>query len=222
MATFDVGKQHEEMCLKYPISCPNKCDVGTVPRCDVKKHLTECPLELVACEFAEVGCSVKVPRRDLKSHMEESQQHHLLSATLLNLKLTRETIAEKDHLLALKEQQLAEKEHQIADRDKQLAAKDYQIADKDKLLVQKDHQIAAIKQQLAKKDEIIILKDEQMLEAMLQSQQGVLEFLGRMDGFTCHRITLEKFSDCQKERMMETGTVKQFSLYVIQLALNSS
>jgi TNF receptor-associated factor 4 len=73
-STFDVGIQHIEQCTKYPVPCPNECDVGTIPRCDVEKHRTECPLEPVACQFADVGCSVKVARRDLKLHMEESQQ----------------------------------------------------------------------------------------------------------------------------------------------------
>ena len=92
-STNDLQKEHVEQCTKYPIPCPNKCEVGTVPRCDVEKHRTECALEPVACEFTDIGCSVKVARRDLKIHMEESQQQHLLSATLLNLKLTKETIA---------------------------------------------------------------------------------------------------------------------------------
>ena len=86
-STNDVKREHVEQCTKYPVPCPNKCHVGTVPRCDVEKHRTECPLEPVACDFVDVGCNMKVPRRDLKQHMEESQQHHLLSATLLNLKL---------------------------------------------------------------------------------------------------------------------------------------
>jgi hypothetical protein len=147
-STFDVGIQHIEQCTKYPVPCPNECDVGTIPRCDVEKHRTECPLEPVACQFADVGCSVKVARRDLKLHMEESQQQHLLSATLLNLKLTRETIAEKDRLLALKEEQLVKKEHQLAEKDRQiaekLAEKDHCITEKDRIIADKDHQLAVI------------------------------------------------------------------------------
>ena len=120
IATFDVGKQHEERCLKYPVPCPNKCEIGSVSRV-VEKHHTECLLELVACEFADVGCSVKVARRDLQKHMKENQQQHLLSATLLNLKLTREAIAERDRQLAEMKCQIDEKNHQLADKDVQLA-----------------------------------------------------------------------------------------------------
>ena len=220
VSTFDVGIQHVELCTKYPIPCPNKCEIGTIPRCDVEKHRTECPLEPVACELANVGCSVKVARRDLKQHMEENQQQHLLSATLLNLKLTRETIMEKDRILALKDQELAEKEHQlaekdrqitsqlaekdrqIADKDNQLAEKDCQIADKDRqiadknnLLAEKDRRVADKDQQLAEKDKVIA---DKMLEAIMLLQQGVVEFTGHIHGFTHHRFTLERFSECQK------------------------
>ena len=186
----------------------------------MEKHCTECPLEPVACDFADVGCSVKVARRDLKRHMEESQQLHLLSATLLNLKLTRETIAEKDRLLALKEKQLVEidqrltekkcqlanKDHQIADKDNQLAEKDRQIADKDRQLankeqqlVEKDRMIADKDHQLTEKDIVIATKDDQMLEALAQMQQSILGFIGGTHGFTSHRFTLQKFSECQKQ-----------------------
>ena len=235
-STFDIGIKHVEQCTKHPVPCPNECEIGMVPRCDVEKHRTECPLEPVACEFADVGCSVKVARRDLRRHMEESQQQHLLSATLLNLKLTRETIAEKDRLLALKEQQLAErdqklaeKEHQLAEKDRQIADKDKQLvekdrqitnndrhitdkdnqlADKDRQLVEKDRQVANKDHQIAEKDKVIAVKDDQMLEALLQLQQGVFELTGNMmsiQGFTCHRFTLEKFSECQKSRNDQYG-----------------
>ena len=130
-STFDVKDRHEGECSRYPVPCPNKCMVPvvvedgmsatmtstmivrTIPRCEVEKHRAECPLELVTCEFVDVGCDVKTTREDLKRHMEESQQQHLLTATLLNLKLTRGTIVEKDR-------QLAEKDKIIDQKDKQL------------------------------------------------------------------------------------------------------
>ena len=195
-STFEVGIQHEDECTKYPVPCPNKCEVRLVshtspssetqicmiPRCDIEKHRAECPLEVVACGFAEIGCKVKTTRQDLKHHMEESQQEHLLSATILNLRLTKETIAEKDR-------QLTEKDKQLSEKDRQLAEKDVRLTEQ---LAQKD-------QQLLEKDKTIAKKDSQMLETLVQLQQGVLEFTGGILGFTSHRFTLEDFSECQKE-----------------------
>ena len=90
-STYIVGtKTHLPVCVKYPEPCPNQCDIGTIPRCDVQKHLIECPLQLVECEFAKAGCQERVIRRDLARHVEEGAQHHLLKVSLLNLTLTRE------------------------------------------------------------------------------------------------------------------------------------
>ena len=88
------------------IACPNNCEVEKFSLSDMDKHLAECTLELVTCEFADAGCSVKLARRDLKHHMEEKQQEHIISATLMNLKLTKESIAEKDKQLVEKDRQL--------------------------------------------------------------------------------------------------------------------
>ena len=108
--TYYVGTtDHLPNCTKYPEPCPNQCKVGTVARCDMEEHLTQCPLQLVECEFAQAGCQVRVPRRDLARHMEEWGQRHLLSMSLLNLSLTRDL-----------HQKMAEKDQQIAELQKQL------------------------------------------------------------------------------------------------------
>ncbi len=109
-STHDIGtNDHTPCCDNYPLPCPNQCEIGTVPRCQADSHLLECPLQLVECEFAGAGCDVNVPRRDLVGHMTESAQHHLLTATLLNLRLTREL-----------HQKMEEKDQQIVDLQKQV------------------------------------------------------------------------------------------------------
>ena len=227
-STFEVGIQHEDECTKYPVPCPNKCEVRLVsqaspssesqicmiPRCDIEKHRAECPLEVVTCEFVDAGCKVKTTRQDLKRHMEESQQEHLLSATILNLRLTKETIAEKDRQLAEKDRLLAEKDYLFAEKDRQLAdnltEKDRQLAEKDRLLAE---QLAQKDKQLIEKDKTIALKDSQMLETLVQLQQGVLEFTGGMFGFTCQRFTLDKFSECQKRGFFGSWFSETFDLH---------
>ena len=37
----------------------------------MEQHLSVCPLEPVACEMKEFGCSVVVPRKELATHMRE-------------------------------------------------------------------------------------------------------------------------------------------------------
>ena len=81
-----TSEEHVMNYTHYSTACPNQCDVGTIPQCQVEEHLTVCPLEVVECEFSDTGCSVRITHMDLQRHMDELQQQHLLSATVLNLK----------------------------------------------------------------------------------------------------------------------------------------
>ena len=83
-------KNHWPTCPKFPEPCPNACEVGSVERCNMEQHLDVCPLEPVACEIKEFGCSVVVPRKELATHMRESGLQHLTAMTRLNLSLTKQ------------------------------------------------------------------------------------------------------------------------------------
>ena len=95
-------------------SCPNGCKTGALTQGQLRWHQQHCPLQLVECEFANAGCcDVKVPRRDLDRHMTEYAQHHLMSATLLNVKRIKALHQELN-------QKMEEKDRQIADLQKQV------------------------------------------------------------------------------------------------------
>ena len=75
---FIVG-QHKEECPKLPLPCPNKCEVGSVPREDMEAHRKECPLEMIQCEYYSVGCKrVKLARKDMEKHDNENMKEHLM------------------------------------------------------------------------------------------------------------------------------------------------
>ena len=136
--TYDVGiTNHLPSCTKYPELCPNQCDIGAVPRCDMEKHLTECPLQLVECEFAQAGCCEKIPRQDLSRHMEEGFQCHLLNMSLLNLSLTKELhqkMDEEDQQIAKLQEQLQEQNRKLEERFKQFAITQTQLQNENKVL----------------------------------------------------------------------------------------
>ncbi len=110
-------------CNYYPIPCPNHCDIGTVPRCHTKKHLLDCPLQLVDCEFVDVGCDVRVVRKDLASHMTENAQQHLMTATLYNIRFTKEKMEEKDKQIKYLQEHVAELHSQLKDSETLLLKK---------------------------------------------------------------------------------------------------
>ena len=74
---FIKGK-HEEQCPKLPIPCPNKCEVVSVPREGMEAHRKECPLEMVQCEYHNVGCEERMIRKRKREHEEEKMEEHLL------------------------------------------------------------------------------------------------------------------------------------------------
>ena len=82
--------KHWWICPEFPEPCPNRCEVGTVDRCNMRHHRNVCSMEPVACEMKEFGCSVVVPRKELATHMRESELHHLTNMTMLNLSLSKQ------------------------------------------------------------------------------------------------------------------------------------
>ena len=54
-----------------------KCEES--PKCkDLDKHVAEeCSLTVLECHYEFVGCEVKLPRKDMPSHLEENAAHHL-------------------------------------------------------------------------------------------------------------------------------------------------
>ena len=152
-ATCDVGaNEHLPQYPKFPEPCPNRCEKGTVERCNLEKHLaSECSLQLVACEFSHAGCTEKVPRKDLARHMEDGMQKHLLSMSLLNLSLTREL-----------HQKMDEKDRQIAELQLQLQQLDGKMEQLDGKVEQLDGKVREQFQQLDGQVEQLDGKVEQL------------------------------------------------------------
>ena len=120
--TYGEGEgEHWPTCSKFPEPCPNGCEVGSVERCNVEQHRSVCSLEPVCCEMREFGCSAVVPRKDLATHMRESELQHLTGMAVLNLQLTRQLqqdLAEKDKKIAQLQQEMAE---QMQEMKKEMA-----------------------------------------------------------------------------------------------------
>ena len=77
----DVSTNHLPVCGFYPVDCPNKCG-KVLQRQYTEKHISdECPLTLVDCAFKHIGCSVRLPEKDMLAHIAESVGAHLLLQT---------------------------------------------------------------------------------------------------------------------------------------------
>ena len=76
----DVTSNHLDICLMYPVHCPNRCSQTLkLPRKRIRSHLNEdCPLVDVSCDYKWAGCSWEGFRRDLEIHYERTMNEHLL------------------------------------------------------------------------------------------------------------------------------------------------
>ena len=81
---------HVSVCGQYPVLCPNRCEEGEVPRSSLEQHLTLCPLQEVECEYAGMGCEVRLARREMRGHLEKEGQSHLLKMCAASLAVSRE------------------------------------------------------------------------------------------------------------------------------------
>ena len=151
-------KKHWPTCAKFPEPCPNSCEVGNVERCNMEQHRSVCPLEPVPCEMKEFGCSVVVPRKELATHMKESELQHLTAMTMLNLRLTKlqQDSTERDKKITQLQQDSTERDKKIAqlqqdstERDKKIAQLQQDSAEKEKKIIELQQEVTAHKEKLA-------------------------------------------------------------------------
>jgi len=76
-----IEGEHKEQCPKFPISCPNKCEIGSVPRDYLKEHMKICPLELIQCEHHVVGSEERMAHKDQEKYNKENMEECLPFAT---------------------------------------------------------------------------------------------------------------------------------------------
>ena len=72
-----ISSEHKEKCHKYPLMCPNNCGLDNIPRDNMDEHKKVCPLEMIQCEFHDIGCEAKIPRKDEECHARDSVTAHL-------------------------------------------------------------------------------------------------------------------------------------------------
>ena len=72
-----IKGQHQQQCPKLPLPCPNECDIEMVLREHMEAHKAKCPLELIQCDYYEVGCKDSMARKDKLEHDKEKMENHL-------------------------------------------------------------------------------------------------------------------------------------------------
>ena len=116
---FIEGSSHKEQCCKFPVACPNNCEVMNVPREHLKEHMKVCPVEIVQCQYHNVGCKAKVARKDLVKHDEEKTNEHLLLVKSLLID-TQNKLSDTEHKLDNTQNNLADTQSKLAETQHKL------------------------------------------------------------------------------------------------------
>ncbi|XP_071849264.1 TNF receptor-associated factor 4-like isoform X3 [Apostichopus japonicus] len=75
---YETLQNHLHQCPRYLVSCPNRCEMGKVPREDMEKHTkTSCSGSTALCPFSSHGCKHKGPKFNMDKHVAESTKEHL-------------------------------------------------------------------------------------------------------------------------------------------------
>ena len=125
----DVVNIHWANCNYYPVKCTNGC--GTIVKCkDLNTHISSvCPLTFVDCEFSHFGCNIKLPRKDMATHLMMFTTKHIslqVEGHIEVLSQLRQLKEESKKLHELKEvnkqqvRQLKKENKQLREENKQL------------------------------------------------------------------------------------------------------
>ena len=108
MATSD--NDHSMLML-----CPNNCG-KVLERKSFESHVsTDCPMNIVDCEFKHVGCDVRLPRKDMLVHTEQAVIYHLKKQVenyeqrIKMLELNNKTLSKRCETLEAQHKELVEK-----------------------------------------------------------------------------------------------------------------
>ena len=89
-----INSQHMDKCRKFPVPCPNTCGKDKIPQDEIDEHMKECPLEMVWCEYYDVGCKTKLVREKMPAHCSEAMDKHLqhVHSVVRQLKKEKESL----------------------------------------------------------------------------------------------------------------------------------
>lgn len=75
---FSTIAVHHNACPDYPVACHFQCDSHTkFTRTDIQAHLSVCPRVPVPCTMGNYGCTEKVERAELESHLQGCVPRHM-------------------------------------------------------------------------------------------------------------------------------------------------
>ena len=178
-ATFDdVTEIHYPQCGKYPIACPNGCDVDKMERQCLEDHLKDkCPLTVVDCPFHYAGCETQLPRKDMNEHIKETVTHvTLLAAVTQRLSIENQKLTTVMQTLVKENQELRESATAVTASLQELNTKyDSVVAENQQLHKEKDKLTKKAIKKVSETSSGEIQHLRLQLQATIAQSQGQIE-----------------------------------------------
>ena len=89
----NITKNHDNVCEKKKIPCTNTECTETIERGKMKCHLDDCDYTIIPCKYKNIGCDVKLKRKDMPAHEEDDKVHlHQVLGTVVKLQDKLDTL----------------------------------------------------------------------------------------------------------------------------------
>ena len=121
----DVTINHWPECGYYPVQCPLGCG-ESIERRRYQNHVSDnCVLKCIECEFRQVGCDMKLPRKDMLAHLNNGLGHHMILLLKNQGKLQEENeqLKAKCAVIEAEKEQQAYEYAQLNKKYRELASK---------------------------------------------------------------------------------------------------
>ena len=169
--TTFLDKNCERKIKALKVSCKLKfrgCEwVGELGRLEhhLDMKMGDCEFVEVECEFSSLGCTVKIPRKDLAQHYNSNMHKHLMLSLRTTSRLEhqlQEQRQQQDEAVRAIWQSLQHKEQQLKEKDSQILAIEQQVCEvmtklheKDEKLIRLEEKLVALDLQQAKVTDIL-------------------------------------------------------------------
>lgn len=178
-----ITEEHYPKCGKYPVQCLNNCDEsGAIPREEMEHHLETCKLQPVDCSFKAVGCTSRVARVEIDTHLNTHVTKHIdLMRTWVEQRIGRteariqECVACSPTLQDM--QHLANEQRTLSRRDSEEQARSLQqeLQNRSGHIAEVSRRIARMKQELQQETAQTVEKLKQKHEELAAKLQRLTE-----------------------------------------------
>jgi len=116
------------------VNCLQNCGARAIAREEIPSHIEkDCPLTIIACPHDQIGCTAKVQRKEIESHLQSATKSHLdlacvkLNNTQIQLSTTQTQLGETQIQLNVTQQELKETKIRLEEKVNSLENKLMQI-----------------------------------------------------------------------------------------------